>query len=252
MKMTGNTVLITGGSAGIGLELAKRLLEIGNEVIICGRSEARLAEAKQQLPNIHTKQCDVADRSQREALYEWALKEYPNLNVLVNNAGIQKEIDFKKGTEDLFVDGDEIELNFQAPVHLSALFTPHLMKQPEAAIVQVTSGLAFNPLAVYPVYCATKAALHSFSLTLRHQLRDTSVEVIEMAPPMVDTGLNQKSRDKQGLTYRGISSEEYVQYFLAGLKEGKQEITNERVEGLRDATRADYDRLFEQMNTQEN
>ncbi|MEC0452033.1 SDR family NAD(P)-dependent oxidoreductase [Bacillus subtilis] len=95
--MTGNTVLITGGSAGIGLELAKRLLELGNEVIICGRSEARLAEAKQQLPNIHTKQCDVADRSQREALYEWALKEYPNLNVLVNNAGIQKEIDFKKG-----------------------------------------------------------------------------------------------------------------------------------------------------------
>ncbi len=174
------------------------------------------------------------------------------MNVLVNNAGIQKEIDFKKGTEDLFVDGDEIELNFQAPVHLSALFTPHLMKQPEAAIVQVTSGLAFNPLAVYPVYCATKAALHSFSLTLRHQLRDTSVEVIEMAPPMVDTGLNQKSRDKQGLTYRGISSEEYVQYFLDGLKEGKQEITNERVEGLRDATRADYDRLFEQMNTQEN
>lgn len=121
------------------------------------------------------------------------------------------------------------------------------MKQPEAAIVQVTSGLAFNPLAVYPVYCATKAALHSFSLTLRHQLRDTSVEVIEMVPPMVDTGLNQKSRDKQGLTYRGISSEEYVQYFLDGLKEGKQEITNERVEGLRDATRADYDRLFEQI-----
>ncbi|MCE0741127.1 SDR family oxidoreductase [Bacillus sp. G16] len=243
MKMTGNTVLITGGSAGIGLELAKRLLELGNEVVICGRSEARLTEAKQQLPNIHTKQCDVADRSQREALFEWALKKFPNLNVLVNNAGI---------TEELFEDGDEIELNFQAPVHLSALFTPHLMKQPDAAIVQVTSGLAFNPLAVYPVYCATKAALHSFSLTLRHQLRDTSVEVIEMAPPMVDTGLNQKSRDKQGLTYRGISAEEYVQYFLDGLKEGKQEITNERVEGLRNATRADYDRVFEQMNTQEN
>ncbi|MFH0346456.1 SDR family oxidoreductase [Bacillus vallismortis] len=252
MKMTGNTVLITGGSAGIGLELAKRLLELGSEVIICGRSEARLKEAKQQLPNVHTKQCDVADRSQREALFEWALKEFPNLNVLVNNAGIQKEIDFTKGTEELFEDGDEIELNFQAPVHLSALFTPHLMKQSEAAIVQVTSGLAFNPLAVYPVYCATKAALHSFSLTLRHQLRDTSVEVIEMAPPMVDTGLNQKSRDKQGLTYRGISAEEYVQYFLDGLKEGKQEITNERVEGLRNATRADYDRVFEQMNMQEN
>ncbi|MEC1650429.1 SDR family oxidoreductase [Bacillus vallismortis] len=252
MKMTGNTVLITGGSAGIGLELAKRLLELGNEVIICGRSEARLTEAKHKLPTIHTKQCDVADRSQREALYEWAVKKFPNLNVLVNNAGIQKEIDFTKGTEELFVDGDEIELNVQAPVHLSALFTPHLMKRSEAAIVQVTSGLAFNPLAVYPVYCATKAALHSFSLTLRHQLRDTSVEVIEMAPPMVDTGLNQKSRDKQGLTYRGISAEEYVQYFLDGLKEGKQEITNERVEGLRNATRADYDRVFEQMNTQEN
>lgn len=252
MKMTGNTVLITGGSAGIGLELAKRPLELGNEVIICGRAETRLAEAKKELPALHTKQCDVSDRTQRQALFEWVQKEFPTLNVLVNNAGIQKEIDFKKGTEELFVDGDEIELNFQAPVHLSALFTPHLMNQQEAAIVQVTSGLAFNPLAVYPVYCATKAALHSFSLTLRHQLRDTSVEVIEMAPPMVDTGLNQKSRDKQGLTYRGITSEEYVQYFLDGLKEGKQEITNERVEGLRNALRADYDRVFEQMNAQEN
>lgn len=252
MKMTGNTVLITGGSAGIGLELAKRLLELGNEVIICGRSETRLAEAKKQFPALHTKQCDVADRAEREALFEWAQKEFPKLNVLVNNAGIQKEIDFKKGPEELFVDGDEIELNIQAPVHLSALFTPHLMNQPEAAIVQVTSGLAFNPLAVYPVYCATKAALHSFSLTLRYQLRDTSVEVIEMAPPMVDTGLNQKSRDKQGLSYRGITPEEYVQYFLDGLKEGKQEITNERVEGLRNAVRADYDRVFEQMNAQEN
>lgn len=97
MKMTGNTVLITGGSAGIGLEFAKRLVELGNEVIICGRSEARLAEAKQQLPNIHTKQCDVADRSQREALYEWALKEYPNLNVLVNTPAFKRKLTLKKG-----------------------------------------------------------------------------------------------------------------------------------------------------------
>ncbi len=157
----------------------------------------------------------------------------------------------QKGTEELL--WTEMKLNLISKrLSIYQPFHTSFDEAPEAAIVQVTSGLAYNPLAVYPVYCATKAALHSFSLTLRHQLRDTSVEVIEMAPPMVDTGLNQKSRDKQGLTYRGISAEEYVQYFLDGLKEGKQEITNERVEGLRNATRADYDRVFEQMNTQEN
>jgi uncharacterized oxidoreductase len=111
---------------------------------------------------------DVSDAEERSALLDWTTRNFPDLNILVNNAGIQRQIDFRKGTKDLSAAEDEIETNLRAPVQLSALFIPHFMKQEEAAIVNVSSGLAFIPLAAVPVYCATKAAIHSFSLSLRH------------------------------------------------------------------------------------
>jgi uncharacterized oxidoreductase len=231
MKTSGNTILITGGATGIGLALAEAFLKTGNEVIVCGRTAASLAEAKNKLPQLHVRKCDVSKEEERAALYDWAVSSFPGLNVLVNNAGIQRMIDFRKGTEDLLkhraADGeDEIEVNFRALVYLTAHFTPHLLKQKEAAIVNVSSGTAFMPvpIAELPVYIATKAAVHSFSVSLRLQLKDTSVRVFELIPPMVDTGLDKGARKSRGQTYFGIQAAEVVPPVLKAMANDEYEI----------------------------
>jgi uncharacterized oxidoreductase len=132
-------------------------------------------------------------------LVDWVLSEFRQLNVLVNNAGIQREVNFLKGSRDLGEADEEVGTNLIAPIHLSAQLLPHLMRKKEAAIVNISSGLAYTPLAVVPVYCATKAAVHSWSLSLRHQLRNTSVRVFEVAPPMVATELaGRRNRAEDG------------------------------------------------------
>jgi NADP-dependent 3-hydroxy acid dehydrogenase YdfG len=158
MRLSGNTVLITGGGSGIGLGLAERFLRAGSEVVICGRREEKLREAKERLPRLHVRAADLADESARVAFAEWAVREHPSLNVLVNNAGIQVHL---PGTEPSHWESfrDEIAINFEAPIQLALLLLPHLRRQARAAIVNVTSGLSFAPLARVPVYSATKAAL---------------------------------------------------------------------------------------------
>jgi uncharacterized oxidoreductase len=190
MKTTGNTVLITGGSSGIGLALAEALLQRRNEVIVCGRRSERLRAAKKRLPEIHVRVCDVSSAQSRRALVAWLASDFRDMNLLVNNAGIQRPVDFLKGPRDLEDADEEIATNLTAPIHLSALLIPYLRRKKEAAIVNISSGLAFTPLAAVPVYCATKAAVHSLSLSLRHQLRETSVQIFEVAPPMVSTDLS--------------------------------------------------------------
>ncbi|HEX7540822.1 MAG TPA: SDR family NAD(P)-dependent oxidoreductase, partial [Anaerolineales bacterium] len=159
MKTTDNIILITGGATGIGLALTEVFSREGNRVIICGRRKDNLISVQKIFPKIQFKVCDLADAAERQALFEWTITNFPHLNILVNNAGIQRQIDFTKGTKDLQNGDDEIQINFSAPVQLSALFIPHLMKQGEAAIVNISSGLGFIPLTIMPVYCATKAAL---------------------------------------------------------------------------------------------
>jgi len=190
MKTSGNTVFITGGGSGIGLALAEALLQRRNEVIVCGRRRERLQAAKKRLPEINVKVCDVSSAQSRRALVDWIASNFRDLNLLVNNAGIQRSVDFLKGPRDLEDADEEIATNLTAPIHLSALLIPHLRRKKEAAIVNISSGLAFTPLAAVPVYCATKAAVHSLSLCLRHQLRETSVQIFEVAPPMVSTELS--------------------------------------------------------------
>ena len=185
----GNTILITGGATGIGFALAETLVNAGNKVIICGRRENKLKEAKHKLPQIQIKVCDVSKEKEREALFVWAKDNYPGLNVLINNAGIQRMVNLKKGTKELFNGENEIETNLVAPIYLSAYFIPWFLKKKEAAIINVSSGLGFVPIAAMPVYCATKAAIHSFTISLRHQLKDTSIKVFEIVPPAVDTEL---------------------------------------------------------------
>jgi len=244
MKITGNTILITGGATGIGLALAEAFLRKGNQVIVCGRREKKLQEAKSKLPALHVRVCDVSKNSERETLFQWATNTFPNLNLLINNAGIQKEVDLRKGTGDLSGDEDEIDINLKAPIHLCAMFIPHLMEQKESAIVTITSGLAFTPLAVVPIYCATKAGLHSFSQSLRHQLRNTSIKVFEVAPPIVDTELDRGARENREQENVGISPVEVAEAALLGMKEDQVEI----VVGLASNLRSAPEKMFSIIN----
>lgn len=245
MKTTGNTILITGGATGIGYALAEAFVKAGNQVIICGRREHRLTEAQKQLPGLHVRKCDVARDSDRRELFEWAIASFPDLNVLINNAGIQRPLSFTSESAEREWES-EIDTNFKAPVHLSQLFAPHLMKQSESAIVNITSALGFVPLAAVPVYCATKAALHSFSLSLRRQLRDTPVKVFEVIPPMVQSELH----DYQGTNRRGggIPASDVADATLDGMRNDTFEIPVGPATNLWQAARTDPDKAFSAMN----
>jgi uncharacterized oxidoreductase len=146
------------------------------------------------------------------------LDRFPDIDILVNNAGIQRYVDLKKGFDELKSGGDEIEINLVAPVELTSLFIGHLMKRPSAAIINVSSGLGFMPMPNTPIYSATKAAFHTYTLVLRQQLKDTPVRVIEIVPPMVDTDLNKEGRNAVQLKFRGISVSEYIQTVMKGLE----------------------------------
>jgi uncharacterized oxidoreductase len=220
MDISGQTVLITGGATGIGLALAEALVSRGNDVVICGRRRDRLLAAKKRLPSVHIRVCDVSKRASRESLTRWVARRFPSLNVLVNNAGIQRTVDFRKGVRDLPSVDAELLTNLTAPIHLSALLIPHLRKQPRAAILNISSGLAFTPVAAVPVYSATKAAIHSFSLSLRHQLRDTTVRVFEVAPPIVDTELSRR-RDRPRGT---MNAREVALGILEALRQDTHEV----------------------------
>jgi uncharacterized oxidoreductase len=154
--------------------------------------------------------CDVGNASQRKKLAEEVLRRFPDLDVLVNNAGILRYIDLKKGYEEIKPGEDEIAINFVATVELTALFIGYLIKRPLAAIINVSSGLGFMPMLNTPIYSATKAAVHTCTLVLRQQLKDTPIRVIEIVPPMVDTDLNKEGRDTAHLKFRGISVSEYI------------------------------------------
>ncbi|MHB8104192.1 MAG: SDR family oxidoreductase, partial [Dehalococcoidales bacterium] len=170
MKISGNAILITGGATGIGFGLAEAFLNASNKVLICGRRQAKLEEARKKLPQLQIHQCDVTLKDGRESLFNWIKNQHPDMNILINNAGVSGPIDFKKGVPEAFKSEDEIETNFKAPVYLSAYFIPLLLGKKDAAIINISSGLAFVPMASAPLYCATKAGLHSFTLALRHQL----------------------------------------------------------------------------------
>ncbi|PEJ60136.1 short-chain dehydrogenase [Bacillus sp. AFS002410] len=221
MKLTGNTILITGGSTGIGLAIAERFLKLENKVIIIGRRENVLKDAKEKFPELITHVSDLSTESDRALLFDWVTNNYPEVNVLVNNAGIQQRFNVLKADakNDWKYFNNEITTNIEAPIHLSMLFAPFFATKQEAAIINVTSGLAFTPLAIAPIYSATKAALHSFTVGLRHQLSDSTVEVIEIAPPAVNTDLG-----GAGLHTHGEPLDEFADGIFKGLEDGKQEI----------------------------
>ncbi|RNI31646.1 SDR family oxidoreductase [Rufibacter latericius] len=244
MKLAGNTVLVTGGGSGIGLAIAERFLNAGSTVIICGRRADKLNEVKAQYPEIHTIACDVAREADRIALLEWTTAEFPQLNVLVNNAGIQRRVNLVDEQEEWSQTQQEIAINLEAPIHLSSLFVPHLRQQETAAIINVTSGLAFTPGVFAPVYCATKAALHSFTMSLRYLLSKTSVEVVEIVPPAVNTDLG-----GTGLHTFGAPLNEFADSVMQRIDNGELEVGFGTSEVRRKASREENDAFFLEMNS---
>ncbi|GEO04822.1 short-chain dehydrogenase [Adhaeribacter aerolatus] len=243
MNLAQNTVLITGGASGIGWAFAERFLKAGSEVIICGRRADKLEEVKKQYPQVHTRVCDVGQEKDRIDLYGWVTENFPQVNVLVNNAGIQRRVSFTQNEEPWSSHQSEMAINLEAPVHLALLFIPHLKQKSEAYLINVTSGLAFVPMAKAAVYSATKAALHSFTLSLRYQLKQTSVKVIEVVPPAVNTDLG-----GPGLHTFGAPLADFADAVMERLGKGEEEIGYGTSEFSRQASRQELQEIFKRMN----
>jgi uncharacterized oxidoreductase len=223
MKLEKRTVLITGGTSGIGLELAKQLLQRGNTVIVTGRDQEKLDGTTQALPGVHTFKSDVSDPEAIAALHNRVLAQFPALDTLINNAGIMRNLNLNqdRGLNDVT---REIEINLSGPVRMVQQFLPHLKTRKGALIVNVSSGLAFIPLPLSPVYCATKAAIHSFTQSLRVQLDGTSVTVIDLAPPAVETPLLRGEFAEEMKREKGMDVKILVKHAIAGIESGKLEI----------------------------
>ncbi|MGA2297823.1 MAG: SDR family NAD(P)-dependent oxidoreductase [FCB group bacterium] len=246
MKTSGNTILITGGATGIGFALAEAFVKAGNEVIICGRRESKLEEAKKKLPQLHTLICDVELPAERVKLFKQSTSQFGKLNILINNAGIQKAHNFNNADGDMFADENEITINLEAPIHLCALFMEHLKKQASPAIMNVSSGLGFVPLTFLPVYCATKAGLHSFTKSLRHQLKISNIKVFEIIPPTVDSELD---RGRRGNSYRGVPATDVSDATMIGIEKDEYEITVGESHKFVDAVRNATEQAFQNMNS---
>jgi uncharacterized oxidoreductase len=223
MKLEKKTVLITGGTSGIGLELARQLLQRGNTVIVTGRDQEKLDAAKRALPGIHTFKSDVSDPAAITALHASVLAQFPALDTLINNAGVMRNLNLNQ-VRDLNDVTREIEINLNGPVRMVQQFLPHLKTRKGALIVNVSSGLAFIPFPASPVYCATKAAIHSFTQSLRVQLEGTGVTVVELAPPAVETPLLRGEFAEEMKEQKGMDVKVLARRAIAGIEAGKLEI----------------------------
>lgn len=219
MKLKENTILITGGSSGIGLETAGYLVQNGNTVIICGRSQEKLESAKKKIPALHTFQCDISVISECEKLFNWVKKSFPNCNVLINNAAVVHKTNFL--SDDQMIDKAELEIrtNYLSPITLTKLFLPMLEQIPDSKIIYISTGLVYAPKAAYPIYCSTKAALHSFVQTLRIQQKSGKVGIVEVFMPAVDTPFHEGNPPKIAIT-----TEKAVEEMMEGLKKDDAEI----------------------------
>jgi len=239
MKLFNNKVLVTGGGSGIGLGITERLVKEGNTVIICGRRENVHKDVAERLDNVITYSCDLSVEAERMRLYEWVSSTHPDVNVLVNNAGIQNwmHVDQKDFYEKAKM---EIEINITAPLHISSLF---LNLNNLETIINVTSGLAFIQISKIPVYCSTKAFAHAYTKAFRHMLKDRNMEVIEMIPPALDTDLGGKGKhDGQP------SVNDFIDACFEQIKEGKKELTWGFSQAMRTATPTQIDETFNKLN----
>lgn len=249
MQMTGNTILITGGSSGIGRALAEAFHKLGNEVIVAGRRRELLDEITSANEGMRSMELDVQDLDGLEGFAERAARTHPSLNVLINNAGIMKPENLRDSPDAATVEAT-VSTNLLAPLRLTAALLPHLKQQKRAAVMTVSSGLAFVPMAMTPTYCATKAAIHSWTQSLRWQLRGTPVEVLELIPPYVQTELmgQHQTTDPRAMPLKDFIAE--VMEILKTQPEAR-EICVQRVYPLRFAGGVEpgkYDEVFQRLN----
>jgi uncharacterized oxidoreductase len=239
MKIANNKILITGGASGLGLGLTERFIRENNSVIICGRRESQLEEVRAKFPTVIARRCDLSLAYDREKLFSWISEEHNDLNVLVNNAGIQQWMSVSD--DDFFRRAkEEININIEAPVHLTSLF---LKIKSLNTIINITSGLSFAPLTKVPVYSASKAFFHSFTLSLRHLVKSMNIEVIEIIPPALNTDLGGK-----GLHDHAPPVSEFIDAVFSQLKDGRNEISYGFSEAMTKATPDDLRKAFERMN----
>lgn len=219
MKLNSNTVLITGGSSGIGFHLSKVLLQKGNTVIICGKSADKLLAAQQQEPKLITYLCDLSDSDECATFAKWLIQNHPSLNMLVNNAAIVNRINYLKDEDALTLAESEFQTNFFGPLRLIKFLYPTISKNESPVIVNITTGLIYAPRAIYPFYNSTKSALHSFTQVLRMDLQEEKTRVIEVMFPVVNTPWHKGAPPKIA-----ISVEAAVNEMIKGLEKGKSEM----------------------------
>jgi uncharacterized oxidoreductase len=249
MHPSGNTILITGGTSGIGRALAEAFHRRGNQVIIAGRRQHLLDEITAAHPGMCGMQLDVENLRALDALAGRLQEQFPALNVLINNAGISRREDLTAETIDTSVARSIIHTNILGVIHLTAALLPILKRRPHSTIITTTSGLGFVPFAPFPTYCASKAFLHSWLQSLRFQLRETSVEVFELVPPYVQTELSgpDQATDPHAMPLADYVAE--VMQFFDDPKQSGGEILVQRVQALRWAAKnGDYERIFTANN----
>jgi uncharacterized oxidoreductase len=250
MKTIDNTILITGGGSGIGRGLAEAFHRLGNKVIIAGRGQKTLDETTAANPGMKSVTLDVSDPKSIQSFAAQVTKDYPSLNVLINNAGMMQPENLLEKPNDSSTGEKTITTNLLGPIRLTAALLPSLRKQPRATIMNVSSGLAFVPFAMTPTYCATKAAIHSYTQSLRYQLKATKVEVIELIPPYVQTTL---MGDQQANDPRAMPLNEFISEVMSILKSqpDAKEICVKKVYPLRLAAEGGqekYDQFFHDFN----
>jgi uncharacterized oxidoreductase len=246
MKMTGRTILITGGTSGIGLELATQLIARGNTVIVTGRDLDRLEVARRAVPGLHAFQSDVSDPTSIESLYKTVSGRFPAFNTLMSNAGTMRNIKLghQRQLSDLTA---EVDGNLKGPMWMTQAFLPLLLRQTDSLIVNVSSGLAFIPFPAAPIYSASKAALHAYTQCLRAQLADTCVSVVELAPPGTETPLFRGEFAEEMKGEKGMNVSVLAKRAIAGIEAGKLEIRPGVSNILKIASRVAPHFMFRQM-----
>ncbi len=221
MKLEGRTILITGGTSGIGFEIAKQLLARGNTVIITGRDQRKLKEAETALPGIPTFRSDASKPEDIRSLLQRVTAEFPDCDTLINNAGIMRNLNMND-SRSLTDVTRELDINLNGPVQMVQEFLPHFKSRPNALIVNVSSGLAFIPFPSSPIYSAAKTGLHAFTRCLRVQLKGSNVAVVELAPPGVETKLFRGEIEAEMKEQKGMAVDFWLQRRSPGSKPARQ------------------------------
>lgn len=220
MKLQKKNIVITGGTTGIGFALSKALLNLDNNVLVIDYCKDNIAKALENEPRLKAIKADLSDPSERVQLVEQLEKQYPDYNILINNAGIQRWVNLQNAKKEWSFYHNELAINFEAPMHLSLLALDHLIQQPEAAIINVTSGLVITPGAWVPFYTSAKSGLHGFTESLRLQLQDTNTKVYEIMPPAVNTSLGGSKEHSYG-----ISLEDFIPAVIKQIEKEEFHIT---------------------------